>query len=91
MKQVVKSKTTMTEEDRLFLPAALSASQRACTLFIATRMSVDTSDWSTFEVRIQKSCLIWEGWSHNYILTHTHLGEGSHKELSNGVRHVEVP
>ena len=43
--------TTMTE-DRLFPLVALSANQRACTLFVAMSMSVDTADWSTFGVCI---------------------------------------
>ena len=38
MKRVVKKKTVMVEKDRLFPLVALSANQRACTLFVATRM-----------------------------------------------------
>ena len=37
---------------------ALSASRRACTLFMSTRMSVDTPNWSAFEVCIHNLCLI---------------------------------
>ena len=40
----MKSETTMMEEDRLFPLVAVSAKQRACTLFVTMRMSVDTSD-----------------------------------------------
>ena len=58
----MKSETTVTVEDRLFSMVALSANQRGCTLFVANRINVDTSDWSTFDVCIQNSCLIWEDW-----------------------------
>ena len=50
----------MKEEDRLFPLVALLTNQRASTLFVAMRMSVGTSDWSTFEICKQNSCFIWE-------------------------------
>ena len=49
-------------EDRLFPLVAFLANQKTCTLFVAMRISVNMSDWSTFEVCIQNSCCIWEEW-----------------------------
>ena len=60
MKRFVKSESIMTDEDRLFLLVALSANQKAGTLFVATKISGVTSDWSTFKVCILISCRIWD-------------------------------
>ena len=70
--------------EKLFPLVVLSASRRARTLFVVTRMSAGISDWSTFEVCIVYVCLIWEDWLCLILSWHVQR-EDSHKEISNGV------
>ena len=77
-----------TGRDRLF-PLVASANQGACTLCVAMRTSVGTSDWTIFDICIQNICLIWEDWHSLFLLIYIQW-QSSHKELSNGVRHAGV-
>ena len=51
-------------------------------LFVATRMSVDTSEWSTF--KFVYSCLTWEDWSSLILPIHISR-QNSYKEFSNSI------
>ena len=75
----------MTEEDRLFPLDALSPQNSMYLVFFAMRISDDTSDWSTFKVCIQNSCIVWEDWPS--LILPIHIWQQSSHKFSSGVNY----